>query len=52
LPAAALTRTAPLNNKGYRWVADHRSWFGRRIPDRAKRRADALIAERSTPHIT
>ncbi len=31
---------------GYRWVADRRSAFGRPVTDAAKRRADAVIAER------
>lgn len=46
LPAAALARTAPVNDRAYRWVAEHRSWFGRRLPSSAKRRADELIARR------
>jgi predicted DCC family thiol-disulfide oxidoreductase YuxK len=51
LPAAALSHTGLINDRGYRWVAGHRSWFGRVIPGGAKDRASALIAERSTPQL-
>ncbi len=44
LPAAALAAAPRATERAYRWVADHRSWLGRLIPDRAKRRADARIA--------
>jgi predicted DCC family thiol-disulfide oxidoreductase YuxK len=44
-PAAALARAPRLTERAYRWVADHRSWFGKAIPARAKRRADARIAQ-------
>lgn len=44
-PAAALLAHMPRTTEGaYRWIADHRSWFSRAIPDRAKRRADERIA--------
>jgi predicted DCC family thiol-disulfide oxidoreductase YuxK len=33
----------------YRWIADHRDVFGRPVTEAAKRRADALIAERAGP---
>jgi predicted DCC family thiol-disulfide oxidoreductase YuxK len=46
LPAAGLARIPGLDERGYRWVAEHRSWFGRVIPARAKKRADELIARR------
>jgi predicted DCC family thiol-disulfide oxidoreductase YuxK len=46
LPAAGLARIPELDERGYRWVAEHRSWFGHVIPERAKRRADELIARR------
>jgi predicted DCC family thiol-disulfide oxidoreductase YuxK len=49
--AAALSHTPRINERTYRWVADHRSWLSRAIPDAAKRRASALIAERSTPEL-
>jgi predicted DCC family thiol-disulfide oxidoreductase YuxK len=44
--AAVLERTPRAAERGYEWVADHRSWFGRPLTERAKRRADALIEER------
>jgi predicted DCC family thiol-disulfide oxidoreductase YuxK len=47
-PLAALTAKAPrLTERGYRWVAGHRSLFGRLVTDGAKRRADRRIAERA-----
>jgi predicted DCC family thiol-disulfide oxidoreductase YuxK len=42
-PAALLERMPQITERAYRLVADHRSWFGRLIPDRAKERADARI---------
>jgi predicted DCC family thiol-disulfide oxidoreductase YuxK len=47
--AAGLSRMPRVNERGYGWVADHRSVFGRLIPDGAKVKADALIAKRSQP---
>jgi predicted DCC family thiol-disulfide oxidoreductase YuxK len=44
LPAAILERFPRLTERGYRWVADHRSRLSRLIPARAKARADARIA--------
>jgi predicted DCC family thiol-disulfide oxidoreductase YuxK len=44
-PAALLARAPRLTERGYRWVADHRSTLGRLIPARAKTRADARIAQ-------
>ena len=44
-PAAVLDRTPRLTERGYRWVADHRSWLGRLVPEAAKRRADQRIAK-------
>jgi predicted DCC family thiol-disulfide oxidoreductase YuxK len=47
-PAAALAARAPrLTERGYRWVAGHRSLFGRLIGEGAKRRADRRIASRA-----
>jgi len=47
-PLAALAEHFPrAGERGYRWVADHRSALGRPVTDGAKRRADALIDERS-----
>jgi predicted DCC family thiol-disulfide oxidoreductase YuxK len=48
LPATATRRFPAATERGYRWVADHRSWFGRVIPDAAKRRADEKIRQRAT----
>ncbi len=47
LPARLLGAAPELTDRAYRWVADHRSMLSKLIPDRAKRRADRLIAERS-----
>jgi predicted DCC family thiol-disulfide oxidoreductase YuxK len=48
LPATVLDHMPTVTERGYRWVANHRSWFGRVIPDAAKRRADATIRQRTT----
>jgi predicted DCC family thiol-disulfide oxidoreductase YuxK len=46
-PLAALLEGFPrAAARAYRWVADHRSWFGRPLTTGAKGRADAVIAER------
>ena len=46
-PVAALAQRFPRGAaRGYRWVADHRTWFGRPLTDGAKRRADAVIEQR------
>jgi predicted DCC family thiol-disulfide oxidoreductase YuxK len=44
-PAAILARAPRATERGYRWVADHRSTLGRLIPSRAKARADARVAQ-------
>jgi predicted DCC family thiol-disulfide oxidoreductase YuxK len=45
---AGMAERAPrLRDRGYRWVADHRSWFGRLLSERAKKRADLRIASRA-----
>jgi predicted DCC family thiol-disulfide oxidoreductase YuxK len=36
-----------LTDRAYWWVADHRSWFSRLVPERAKGNADRKIAEHS-----
>jgi predicted DCC family thiol-disulfide oxidoreductase YuxK len=47
-PLAVLAVRAPhLRDRGYRWVAEHRSWFGRLLSERAKQRADLRIATRA-----
>jgi len=45
-PLARLTDRFPgAANRGYRWVADRRSAFGRPIPDAVRRWADRVISE-------
>lgn len=43
-PAAVLAALPRMTERGYRWVADHRSLFSKLIPAGAKRRADQRIA--------
>jgi predicted DCC family thiol-disulfide oxidoreductase YuxK len=45
--APMFERMPTLTERGYRWVADHRSWFGRMIPESAKRSADDAIRQRA-----
>ena len=45
--AALLERFPRATDRGYRWVADHRSLFGKLVAERSKERADALILERT-----
>jgi predicted DCC family thiol-disulfide oxidoreductase YuxK len=45
--APLFDRFPKASERGYRWVADHRSPFGRALPGRAKRWADRLIERRS-----
>ncbi len=47
IPAQALRRAPRATDRGYRWVADHRSLLGRAIPTSAKRRATTLISART-----
>jgi predicted DCC family thiol-disulfide oxidoreductase YuxK len=47
-PLAFVAERAPrLRDRGYHWVAGRRSWFGRLLSERAKRRADLRIAARA-----
>jgi predicted DCC family thiol-disulfide oxidoreductase YuxK len=46
LPGAVFARFPRLTERGYRWVADHRSVLSKPIPDRAKRRASERVQER------
>ena len=47
LPVAALAGRFPrAAERSYRWVAEHRSWFGKPITEQMKARADALIERR------
>jgi predicted DCC family thiol-disulfide oxidoreductase YuxK len=45
--AAVFDRFPRATARGYRWVADHRSVLGRGVSERARRRADGRIAQRS-----
>ncbi len=46
IPASVLARQPDLVERGYRWVADHRSKLSRVLPSSAKRRATRLIDDR------
>ena len=47
-PFAALARRAPgMTDRGYRWVAAHRSLLSKPVPARAKARAREALAARS-----
>ncbi len=47
-PLAALAERLPAAAvRGYRWVAEHRTVFGKPVTEGAKRRADVRIAERA-----
>ena len=46
LPAAAFARFPNLTDRGYRWVADHRSRLSRFVPARLKDRAAERVTER------
>jgi predicted DCC family thiol-disulfide oxidoreductase YuxK len=46
-PLAGLTRRFPrATERAYRFVADHRDWFGRLVGERARERARARVRER------
>ena len=45
LPAGVLARMPGLTERGYRWVADHRTTLGPMLPDRVKARATERIAD-------
>jgi predicted DCC family thiol-disulfide oxidoreductase YuxK len=45
-PLARLTESFPeAADRAYRWVADHRTLFGRLLPDAVRRWADRVISE-------
>lgn len=46
LPASVLARLPGLTNRGYRWVAEHRSQLSRWVPARSKRRASERVRQR------
>lgn len=48
-PAAAFARFPRLTERGYRWVAEHRSGLARLLPARLKRRADHLRVTSEAP---
>jgi len=45
-PATLLARFPRLTDRGYRWVAEHRSGLSRGIPAGAKQRATERVRER------
>jgi predicted DCC family thiol-disulfide oxidoreductase YuxK len=46
-PAAVFARLPGATERGYRWVAEHRSQLSRWVPERAKRRARELVHDRA-----
>ena len=46
LPAAGFARFPGLSDRGYRWVAEHRSQLSRWIPSSAKRHASQRVQQR------
>ncbi len=46
VPAAAFARFPRATERGYRWVAEHRSALGRLLPAALKRRADRYLQTR------
>jgi predicted DCC family thiol-disulfide oxidoreductase YuxK len=46
VPAAAFARAPRLTERGYRWVADHRSGLSKLVPAGAKRRAGRYVEKR------
>ncbi len=47
IPAELLDAAPALTERAYRWVANHRSTLSKLIPEKSKRRADELVAERA-----
>jgi len=45
-PAAALERLPRLTDRGYRWVAEHRTQLSKLVPSGAKRRASEQVERR------
>jgi predicted DCC family thiol-disulfide oxidoreductase YuxK len=48
LPAAGFARFPRLTDRGYRWVAEHRSQLSKLVPASAKQRAGERIRDRET----
>lgn len=48
-PAAVFARFPRASERGYRWVAQHRSALARLLPAALKRRADRYLARRLAP---
>jgi predicted DCC family thiol-disulfide oxidoreductase YuxK len=46
LPAAAFARFPRLTDRGYRWVAEHRSQLSKWVPSSAKQRAGRRLQQR------
>jgi predicted DCC family thiol-disulfide oxidoreductase YuxK len=46
LPAAGFARFPRLSERGYRWVADHRSQLSKLVPSSAKQRARQRVHQR------
>jgi predicted DCC family thiol-disulfide oxidoreductase YuxK len=46
VPSAVLERVPRLTDRGYRWIAEHRTQLAKLVPARAKRRAAQRVLER------
>ena len=52
LPAAGFARFPRLTDRGYRWVAEHRSQLSKWVPSSAKQRVSQRIQQREQEHET